>query len=432
MAELVLEAVETDGSTVEYEYSFSGRLRRFLSSEPFSATYDTDVSGVPESILTIPWLANLSTVAWAVGADVSVPTVDPAFRESLRSARRSLQEMYPEFMEGGAIHAETAADVGAAPGEFEDSALLFSGGVDSLASYLRHRSEAPTLVSVAGADIARENETAWRRNRELIESFADREGVETAVVGTDMHGFLDGEMIRAHFQRHLDYTWWAGVQHGLGLLGLCAPLAYAERIGDLYIAATHTAAFEEPWGSHPEIDDHVAWAGTSAHHDCYDLSRQEKLERIAEFVEREAPGLTIRSCHESAAGGNCNDCEKCARTIVGLLLAGLDPDRHGYDVDDGTFTEIRERLTAGEWELGEDERFMWRDLQGHVDLDREYPYDDAEPFLTWLESFDFDGIVVDSRVSPRKRGLRTVARHTPYPLYRTLLPVYARLSEVAE
>jgi hypothetical protein len=432
MAELVLEAVETDGATVEYEYSFSGRLRRFLSSEPFSATYDVDVSGVPESILTIPWLANLSTVAWAVGADVAVPIVDPTFRESLRAARRTLLEMYPEFMEGGEIHAERAADVAASVGGFEDSALLFSGGVDSLASYLRHRSEAPTLVSLAGADIDRENETAWQRNRELIESFADREGVETAVVGTDMHGFLDGEMIRAHFQRHLDYTWWAGVQHGLGLLGLCAPLVYAERIGDLYIAATHTAAYDEPWGSHPDIDDHVAWAGTDAHHDGYDLCRQGKLERIAEFVGAKAPALTIRSCHEAAAGGNCNDCEKCARTVVGLLLAGLDPDRHGYDVEEGTFREIRSRLASGEWSLGKDERFMWRDLQRHVDLDREYPYDDAGPFLGWLESFDVDRVVVDSRVSAHKRGLRTVARHTPYPLYRTLLPLYARLRAAAE
>lgn len=432
MAELVLEAVETDGTAVEYEYRYSGRLRRFLADEPFAATYDVDVSGVPESVLTIPWLANLSTVAWAVGADVRVPTIDPAFRGSLRSARRTLTGMYPEFMEGGALHAESEADVDVAPGEFDGSALLFSGGVDSLASYLRHRSAEPTLVSVAGADIARENEAAWRRNRELIESFARREGVETAVVGTDMHGFLDGEMIRAEFQRYLDYTWWADVQHGLGLLGLCAPLAFAAGFGDLYIAATHTAEFEEPWGSHPDIDDHVAWAGTSAHHDGYDLSRQEKLERIAEFVDREAPDLTVRSCHESAAGGNCNDCEKCARTIVGLLLAGLDPDRHGYDVDEGTFPEIRRRLEAGEWQLGKDERFMWRDLQRHVDLDRAYPYEGVEPFLEWLDGFDVDRAVVDSRTSPGKRGLRAVARHTPYPLYRALLPLYARLQGVTD
>lgn len=456
MSALVLEAVDTDGTTVEHDYRAEGRVRRFLSEESFAASYDVDVSGVPPSLLSIPWLANYCPVAWATGADVTVPTLDASFGAALERVRASLVEMYPEFVDGGEIRGERVVEPAIDPGGREGSALLFSGGVDSLTTYVRHRDEDPTLVSVAGADVSPDEAGAWEHNRAIIEGFADERGLDTAFVGTDMHGFLDGQLIVAHFQRYLDHTWWAGVQHGLGLLGLCAPVAHAEGIGDLYIAATHTADFEEPWGSHPSIDDHVAWSGTTAHHDGYELSRQEKLGVLAEYVREEAPALTIRSCHESSTGGNCNRCEKCARTIVGLLIAGLDPEDHGYEVRDGTFEAFRERLESGGWELGADQRFMWADLQAHVapdtrrcpdtgdgpdssgapdsspdlDPDGDAPHPGASAFLAWLDGVDLERFVDRSGPPLHRRQARRVARNLPYPVFRGLLPVYARLQRL--
>lgn len=437
MPALRLWSVTVHDGTISYDYSATGRLDRFFTAEPFFAAYEEDVAHLPESILTIPWLANVCPVAWAAGADVTVPRLDAEFRDALYRVQEGMADLYPDLIEGGEVRGELVVDPSTAPGPerdrgnrtdgFDDSALLFSGGVDSLTTYVRHRGEEPYLVSIAGADLDSDNREAWRRNRAIVEEFAAERDLEALFVETDMHSFLDGNSIRAHYQRYLDNTWWASVQHGLGLLGLCAPLTYARGIGDLYIAATHTAEFDEPWGSHPAIDDEVAWTGTTAHHDGYDLSRQGKLEVLADYVEREAPDLTIRACHESAAGGNCNRCEKCARTIVGLLLAGLDPERRGYELAEETFETFRDRLESGAWRLGADERFMWADLQAHVDLDRGYPQPDARPFLAWLESADLDEIVARSSDAALGRYARRIARELPYPLVRPFVPVYARL-----
>ena len=371
MTALVLESVETDGPVVEYNYRCHGRVRRFFSSEPFTVEYGVDISAVPESILTIPWLANACPVAWATGADVVVPELDREFGAALDRIQSAMREMHSAFMTGGEVHGEAVVDPVAdrfdANDRFDDSALLFSGGVDSLTSYVRHREKAPYLVSVHGADIDRDNLEAWRHNRTLVEDFAGSRGIEPLFVGADMHGFLDGQLLLAHYRQYLDDNWFTDVQHGLGLLGLCAPLSYVRGIGTVYIAATHTEEFNQPWGSHPKIDDEVAWSGATAVHDGYKLSRQEKIGVLADYIEREAPNLRIRSCHESATGGNCNDCEKCARTVVGLLLAGLDPTAHGYEVKPDTFRCIREEIEAGTWRLGHDERFMWEDLQSHAE-----------------------------------------------------------------
>lgn len=437
MSALRLKSVTVQDGTITYDYSATGRIGRFFTSEPFFASYEEDVGHVPESILAIPWLANVCPVAWAAGADVTVPQLDATFRDALDRVQAGMRDLYPDLVEGGEIVGGTVVDPSTLEGGygnrtdgFDASALLFSGGVDSLTSYVRHRDESPFLVSVAGADLDPDNRDAWRRNRTIVEEFAADRNLAALFVETDMHGFLDGTRIRAHYQRYLDSTWWASVQHGLGLLGLCAPLTYARGIGDLYIAATHTAEFGEPWGSHPSIDDEVAWSGTTAHHDGYELSRQEKIAVLADYVEREAPDLTIRACHKSVDGGNCNRCEKCARTIVGLLLAGLDPERHGYEIPVGSFETFRKHLESGAWRLGADERFMWADLQAHVGFDREYPHPGVRPFLVWLESADLDDVVARSGDTAFQRYARRIARELPYPLVRPFVPLYAQLRQL--
>ena len=469
MTALVLQSVRTDGSVVEYDYRCHGQVRRFFSSEPFAVEYGIDVSGVPESILAIPWLANVCPVAWAAGADVTVPELDREFGAALDRVQGAMCELHPEFMQGGEVHGETVVDPAEdqLPGseQFDDSALLFTGGVDSLTSYVSHRDEEPYLVSIHGADIDRENLEAWRRNRAIVEDFAGSRGLEPLFVGANMHGFLDGQMLLAHYRRYLDDNWFTDVQHGLGLLGLCAPLSCARGTGTVYIAATHTEAFDRAWGSHPKIDGEVAWSGTTAVHDGYELSRQEKIEVLADYVEEEAPNLQIRSCHESDTGGNCNDCEKCARTVVGLLLAGLDPVDHGYEVEPDTFERIREAFETGAWRLGHDERFMWEDLQRHARQvhgprgnggaadrpaqgrgqahstavqeyanapAREVPSEGVEPLLDWLVDADFEHLLAEAAEPAYREHIRRVARNTPYPVYRALVPAVSYLRERSE
>ena len=450
MAAIAIGPTTTDGSTLRCPVTYDGALRRFFSGDPFVADYDVDLADVPESVAVIPVLAHVCPVAWANGATVRAPAVDAEFLESLREVGNVLVDMYPAFMEGGRIEVGEAvenvtppsrpaesADVpqtdggsvatgGDATPADTDAAVLFSGGVDSLSTYIRHREESPALVSVQGWVLKRDQPERWERVWRGIERFADTHGVESHAISSNMLEFLHTPMLQAHYKRYVDGAWYSSVGHGLGMLGLCAPLAYARGHGTVYMAATHTAAFGDPWGSHPRIDDRVRWTGTRAVHDGYELSRQEKLELIADYVREGEEDLTLRTCIYADDGDNCGECEKCYRTAAGLVLAGLDPNEFGYDVDGGTFVDARRDLEAGRFALGEDERFMWRDIRDHVPDDGEYPWPEAEAFFDWLRRADLDDLVDRGGTPLGDRIVRAGMRHTPYPVYARVYSMYDR------
>lgn len=421
-----LDSIETDGSTLRCGFSYEGPLRRFFSGDPLVTDYGTDLSDVADAVLAIPWLANVCPVAWASGADVSVPVVDERFLDALVGVRRTYLSMYPEFMEGGRILADAVVD--ASPGDCSGgTGLMFSGGVDSIASYLRHREADPELLTVHGTDVFLDQRDAWQGTRQTVEAFADRHDLRTHFVRSNMRHFLDRTMLEAHYSRYVDHLWYSSVQQGLGLLGTVAPLAHARGFGRLLIASSKwRGRFCEPWGSHPDIDPRLAWADTEVVYDAEDLTRQEKLGLIARYVRREAPDLTLRTCFWDEGGGNCNRCEKCARTIVGLTVAGLDPNDHGYAVDERAFRHFREQLERGSWSLDESHAAIWADVQDHVAPDLDYPVDGAAAFFDWFAVVDLYDYVREDN-SAGIAAVRAVARNTPYPVYAALYPVYKRL-----
>ncbi|WP_049925542.1 hypothetical protein [Halopiger goleimassiliensis] len=428
MSRIAIDRIDADGSTLECRLRPTRDLERFVTGEPFRVEYDQPIEDVPAGILAIPALANVCPVAWANGADVYVDEVDVTFAHALEEAKASLLEMH-DFLEGGTLYARETIDADPTADresttEGSDSALLFTGGVDSTCSYVRHRDEAPTLVSLRGWTITPDpaDDPDWEHLRERVSAFAADRGLETAFLETNALSALDHAMLLAHYKRFVDGAWYSSVGHGLGLLGLCAPMAYVRGIEDLYVAATHWEGIDLEWGSRPDIDDHVRWGGTRCHHDGYELTRQERIDVIAEYVRNEDPTLEVQTCNDRM-DGNCGECEKCYRTAIGLRLSGLDPTAHGYPFSSDDYDEVRRNLEAGAWELGEDERYMWADIRDRVrEADPESPQERA--FFEWLCSVDLEELVAESRSPLSHRLLRAGARNTPNSVYNVAYPAW--------
>ncbi|MFC6718274.1 hypothetical protein ACFQGT_11595 [Natrialbaceae archaeon GCM10025810] len=425
MSSIRIDRFAADGSTLECAVRATPDLERFFTGEPFTATYDVSIEDVPEGVLAIPVLAHVCPVAWANGADVYVDEIDAGFARALEDVKASLLSMH-DFLEGGTLYAKETID--ADPGAGGESGLLFTGGVDSTASYVRHREEGPILISVRGWTISPgpADDENWRHLRSRVSAFAQERGVATSFVESNMLSFLDHPMLLAHYKRFVDGAWYSSVGHGLGLLGLCAPMAHARGIEDLYVAATHWDGIDLEWGSRPDIDDYVRWTGTDCHHDGYELTRQERLDLIADYVGEEVPDLRLQTCN-ARMDGNCGVCEKCCRTAVGLRLSGLDPAAHGYpfseDDYEDDYEDIRRSLESGEWILGQDERYMWEDIRDRVrETDPESPAEAL--FFEWLEGADLDRLVSASGSPLHHRVIRAGARNTPDPVYKTMYPAY--------
>ncbi|MGQ3414277.1 hypothetical protein ACT4ML_18775 [Natrinema sp. LN54] len=421
MSSIIIDRITADDGTLECSVRSSADLERFFSDEPFRTSYDVSIEDVPEGVLAIPVLAQICPVAWANGADVYVDEVDATFARALEEVKESLCEMH-DFLEGGTLYAKETTD--ADPEAGDESGLLFTGGVDSTCSYVRHREESPTLVSIRGWTITPDSadDEKWDALRSRVSSFADDHDCETAFVESNMLSFLDHPMLLAHYKRHVDGGWYSSVGHGLGLLGLCAPMAYARGMEDLYVAATHWDGIDLEWGSRPDIDERVRWAGTQCHHDAYELTRQERLDVIADYVRTEDPTLQLQTCNDQMAG-NCGECEKCYRTAVGLRLSGLEPADHGYPFADSDYHQLRRSLERGDWVLGEDERHMWADIR-----DRARETEPATPaertFFEWLETAELDELISASEPPLSHRLLRAGARNAPSTVYNTVYPAW--------
>ncbi|WP_254862663.1 hypothetical protein [Halovivax gelatinilyticus] len=427
MSALTIESIETNGTELVCRVDATAGLDRFISPIPFRATYDRPIDDVPDGVAVIPVLAQVLPVAWAQGATVETPVVDARFADSVAAVRTSLCEMH-DFLEGGRLVAGQRESY--EPIDRGGSGLLFTGGVDSMASYVRHREENPTLISLRGWTITPDesDDEKWDSLRSRVSRFADDRDLDAAFVESNMLRFLDHPMLLAHYKRHVDGAWYSSVGHGLGLTGLCAPLAYASGMSDLYVAATHWQGIDLAWGSHPSIDDNVAWSGTDCHHDGYELTRQERLDRIATYVDETDEDLNLQTCNERM-DGNCSTCEKCYRTAIGLRLAGLDPTDHGYRFADENYTAVRRGFENGRWVLGTDERHMWADIRNRVrETTARSPAERA--FFDWLRSVDLDELVADATPPLSHRWLRAGARVTPTPVYRRLYPLWREASSV--
>src|SRR5699024_3401524 len=122
-----------------------------------------DISYVPESILVIPLLANICPIAWITDSVIYCDQVDKKFLESLTVVRDSFRKMYPKHRWEGELITDSLVNNQKYFGTNQSrSALFFSGGVDSLASYIQTRFEKPSLIAVWGADISVDNIEGWQ------------------------------------------------------------------------------------------------------------------------------------------------------------------------------------------------------------------------------------------------------------------------------
>lgn len=113
---------------------------------------------------------------------------------------------------------------------------------------------------------------------------------------------------------------WSTLHHGAAL----AAVAHAALAGpaQVFVASTFDVAHLTPWGSHPLLDPHFSSQRLSFVHEGTRFSRLAKVREIA----RAPHGLEcLRVCPANAPGRlNCGECEKCIRTRLELLAAGVD------------------------------------------------------------------------------------------------------------
>ena len=122
--------------------------------------------------------------------------------------------------------------------------------------------------------------------------------------------------------RHLPSVpdFWTYRHNAAGL----AAVGHAATFGPafLFIGATYDVAHPVPSGSHPAVDGLFSSQRVTVVHEGSRFSRLEKMRELASWPTGIA---ALRVCPADAGGqANCGRCEKCLRTRLELLVAGIE------------------------------------------------------------------------------------------------------------
>src|SRR6218665_3501744 len=262
MVKLQQITFENDGKKIVYHYEYDAAIAKFFNKQhAFFSEYDTDISQVPLSIAVIPFLANFAPLSWFANFDIEVDETDAGICQSLANIRKEVTKHHPQIAVNTA-QLKTNPVSNTIGGS--QSAMLFSGGVDAFTTYFRHFDETPDLVTIQGADIELSDDKQW----EEVKSFNENENILRSnhkhYIRTNLRDFYTYEAD----QLLPSLGWWGNIQHGLALIGALAPLSWIKKYDKIYIASTRSIQMEfNPWGSMPETDEKISWAGLQVIHD---------------------------------------------------------------------------------------------------------------------------------------------------------------------
>ena len=87
----------------------------------------------------------------------------------------------------------------------------------------------------------------------------------------------------------------------------------------------------------PLIDENLSPSGLQVRHDPFNMTRVDKLNFITDFcLNRQLPIPKLAVCWQQRKPGqttpNCNQCEKCYRTMCSIVAIGKDPREFGFSL----------------------------------------------------------------------------------------------------
>jgi hypothetical protein len=186
-------------------------------------------------------------------------------------------------------------------------------------------------------------------------------------------------------------NWWHEFQHGIGIIGHAAPLAYIYNSEAVYIASTFT---EKEKGkvtcaSDPSIDNYVKLGGSRVLHDGYEFNRQNKIKNICDYINSKNFKIALRVCWQSSGGKNCNHCEKCYRTILAILIEGYNPNDYGFFYDKKINLKLKKHIKY-KFQLDNAQIKLWDDIKNRLAQDSTILQ--KRPELNWILNTNFDKI----------------------------------------
>ncbi len=388
MKYIKLEKLNIVENKVEYSFSVSEELDIFFDKEKkMFVEFDIDISDIPKSILVIPFVANMAPLVWLTNSNLWIEEVDRRYYDSLYRVKNSYQNMYPHYKFGGnIISAKTVYN----KYNIERSAVqLFSGGLDAITTTIRISDKEPILINIFGwCKNDKENYNIFESDKKNISIFSKKNNLESNFIKSNFAIIINSKNVDNKYKKNLKDSWWHGLQHGMSFIGHAIPLAYKYKAEDIYIASSYALdGVRNTCSSDPAVDIEIKYASGGVVHDGFELNRQQKLSLIVNKQKEIKSDYPLRVC--SFNDRNCCKCEKCFRTILGLIAEGADIKKFGFEINGDIkkhFVDLMDNNIQF-WGVEKESRVYWPMIRKRM-LENKNNIQEKE-FVEWFLNYDF-------------------------------------------
>lgn len=191
------------------------------------------------------------------------------------------------------------------------ASATFTAGVDSMLTVLDHREELDFLIHVQGFGPIEELEDAYFAPQIAhLKKVAEKIGLPLHLMKTD-------------YRRHQEVCvpWMDNHGAALATIGLWL----GQHVGKFYIASSNPWTRQNPWGSSHWLDERWSNERVRVRLHGQPYTRPEKVARLVQKYPEFVPDLAVCWTDGVAVPDrNCGTCEKCMRTMCGLVLAGYE------------------------------------------------------------------------------------------------------------
>lgn len=400
MGNIILEELIINKNLVCYDFSCTENLNCYFAKKQLFIEYTNDVSNVPVSILSIPFISTFLGIAWLENCNIYVDELDETYYYSLRETRTAYQDMYSEVsLKGRVVPCKIIKNE---ISNSENSLLLFGGGVDAHSSFIRNKQIISHIINIQGwfKDIAGQDKAADADRTHCVD-FAKRMGVEFLYVRSNFSSVINATVFNKRYQRLLHDQWWHGIQHSMAFIGISIVEAFRLGISNLIIASSCTKGRLKPCASFITTDSSYRFAKEgNVLHDAFELNRQQKIKIIVDYQKHSEELYPLKVC--SFNDKNCCECEKCFRTILEIVAEGGNIRDYGFNISDSlteTFKNVIERRLAL-WGIDFELKTYW--LQSFSRMKENRANIEDKEFVDWITQYDFR--------SNKKRCLRNYYR----------------------
>lgn len=103
MEKICLRAIRKEKNVITYSFSCTDGLSPYFTGKPFLIEYPFDITNVPDSIASIPFVCCVLPIVWMSDSILEIPELDEAFYDCIPNVKKGYETLYnksvPQYAE---------------------------------------------------------------------------------------------------------------------------------------------------------------------------------------------------------------------------------------------------------------------------------------------------------------------------------------------